>query len=282
MNVDIAFKGNHITFSPEEILLEGQTVALLADIQKTMSVEPGRTITVPTPIAVKGDGMSIGLMEIHAGRYPREEGGALEGRFIIPPTDRHVTVDVEVVNDTSAIIIIQPGVRLGVLTFQSTATSTTEELVEEGRDIPMAATYKPEHIDPAVVPAYASEGASGIDLRADIAKTVLLAAGEQMLIPTGFSIAMPQGIEGQVRPRSGLAAKHGITIVNTPGTIDSDYRGEIKVILRNGGKEDFEINPGERIAQFVLAPVLRGAMEFGDTLDETTRGEGGFGSTGRA
>ena len=129
------------------------------------------------------------------------------------------------------------------------------------------------------VPSYASEGAAGLDLVA--AEDLTLAPGGRHAVATGFAIAIPPGYEVQVRPRSGLALKHGITCLNTPGTIDSDYRGEVKVILANLGSEPFEIVRGERIAQLVPAPVTRARFIEAQTLDETPRGAGGFGSTGR-
>ena len=129
------------------------------------------------------------------------------------------------------------------------------------------------------LPAYASSGAAGLDVVA--AEDVTLAPGERHAVATGFAIAIPPGFEVQVRPRSGLALKHGVTCLNTPGTIDEDYRGEVKVILANLGNEPFEVRRGERIAQLVPAPVLRAEFEKVETLDETGRGAGGFGSTGR-
>jgi len=129
------------------------------------------------------------------------------------------------------------------------------------------------------LPAYASQGAAGLDVVA--AETLTLAPGQRHAVATGFALAIPEGYEVQVRPRSGLALKHGITCLNTPGTIDSDYRGEVKVILANLGDAPFEVVRGERIAQLVPAPVLRATLaEVGD-LDATARGSGGFGSTGR-
>jgi dUTP pyrophosphatase len=128
-------------------------------------------------------------------------------------------------------------------------------------------------------PSYASAGAAGLDVVS--AESLTLAPGTRHAVATGFAIAIPEGYEVQVRPRSGLALKHGITCLNTPGTIDSDYRGEVKVILANLGSEPFEIVRGERIAQLVPAPVLRAAFVEADALDETGRGAGGFGSTGR-
>ena len=128
------------------------------------------------------------------------------------------------------------------------------------------------------LPHYATDGAAGMDIVA--AEDVTLAAGARHAVATGLAVAIPQGYEIQVRPRSGLAIKHGITVPNTPGTIDSDYRGELKVILINHGTEDFPIARGDRVAQLVLAPVIQAAWAEVDELDATTRGEGGFGSTG--
>jgi dUTP pyrophosphatase len=129
------------------------------------------------------------------------------------------------------------------------------------------------------LPSYASDGAAGLDVVA--AEDFTLAPGARHAVATGFAIAIPPGYEVQVRPRSGLALKHGITCLNTPGTIDCDYRGEVKVILANLGAEPFEVKRGERIAQLVPAPVLRAEFAEVDNLDETSRGAGGFGSTGR-
>ena len=129
------------------------------------------------------------------------------------------------------------------------------------------------------LPVYATEGAAGMDVVA--AEDLTLAPGKRHAVATGFAMAIPAGYEVQVRPRSGLALKHGITCLNTPGTIDSDYRGEVKVILANLGDADFPIARGDRIAQLVPAPVLRATLDEVDTLDDTARGSGGFGSTGR-
>lgn len=132
----------------------------------------------------------------------------------------------------------------------------------------------------AKVPSRASEGAAGLDLSADVAEPIVLAPGATALVPTGIAIALPPAHEGQVRPRSGLAAKHGVTVLNSPGTIDEDYRGEVKVLLVNHGGAPFTIAGGDRIAQLVVAKVERPAIVEVATLDETVRGEGGFGSTG--
>ena len=129
------------------------------------------------------------------------------------------------------------------------------------------------------LPAYASAHAAGLDVVA--AESLTLAPGGRHAVATGFAIAIPEGYEVQVRPRSGLALKHGITCLNTPGTIDADYRGEVKVILANLGAEPFEIARGERIAQLVPAPVLRAEFNVVESLSQTERGAGGFGSTGR-
>jgi dUTP pyrophosphatase len=132
------------------------------------------------------------------------------------------------------------------------------------------------------LPAYASAGAAGVDLRAALGEgaTLALAPGARVLVPTGIAIALPAGYEAQVRPRSGLAARHGLTCLNSPGTIDADYRGEIKVILINHGSAPVGIGHGERIAQLVVAPVTRAAWREVPSLDATERGAGGFGSSG--
>lgn len=133
----------------------------------------------------------------------------------------------------------------------------------------------------AALPRYASEGAAGLDLTAAIDQSLVIAARGRAKVPTGLIIALPQGHEGQVRPRSGLAAKHGVTVLNAPGTIDEDYRGEVAVLLVNMSDEPFVIEPGERIAQLVVAPYTRIDVVESDELGETARGAGGFGSTGR-
>ena len=126
-----------------------------------------------------------------------------------------------------------------------------------------------------------SERASGLDLRAAVAAPATLAPGECHPIPTGISIALPPGYEAQVRPRSGLASQHGVTVLNSPGTIDADYRGEVRVLLINHGSRPFVVNRGDRIAQLIVAPVTRVRVELVDKLDTTVRGSGGFGHTGR-
>ena len=137
-------------------------------------------------------------------------------------------------------------------------------------------------LNPAVeLPAYKTEGASGMDLMALVKKPINLKPNSSCLVPTGLAVAFSNDFEIQIRPRSGLAAKNSISVLNTPGTIDSDYRGEIKVILFNHGKSDFLINNKDRIAQMILTPVIKMDLEETDDLPETIRGEGGFGSTGK-
>jgi dUTP pyrophosphatase len=132
------------------------------------------------------------------------------------------------------------------------------------------------------LPAYQSADAAGLDLMAAVpaGASLTIAPGQRALVPTGLAIALPAGTEGQVRPRSGLAARHGVTVLNAPGTIDADYRGEIQVILANFGQESFTVTRGMRIAQLIIAPVLRVTIRETGVLDETTRGVAGFGSTG--
>lgn len=131
------------------------------------------------------------------------------------------------------------------------------------------------------LPAYATQGAAGADLRANLPQgSVIIAPGSRALVSTGLHMAIPEGFEVQIRPRSGLALKHGITLPNSPGTIDSDYRGVVGVIVLNAGQEPFEVTHGMRIAQMVVAPVIRAGFSVVDNLDNTARGVGGFGSTG--
>jgi dUTP pyrophosphatase len=147
----------------------------------------------------------------------------------------------------------------------------------------MAVTVKARRVGdrgpPLEPPRYETEGAAGLDLRAD--EAFALAPGERRVVPTGLALEIPPGHEGQVRPRSGLAARHGVAMVNAPGTIDSDYRGEVKVILVNLGREPVSFARGDRIAQLVVAPVARAVLEVVDDLSDSRRGAGGFGSTGQ-
>lgn len=137
-----------------------------------------------------------------------------------------------------------------------------------------------DHGNDLPLPSYATADAAGMDLRAALAEPITLRPGERILVPTALVVEIPRGYEGQVRPRSGLALKHGISLVNTPGTIDSDYRGELKVIMINHGSDDFVINHGERIAQLVISPVVQATIVEADEVSESGRGDGGFGSTG--
>jgi dUTP pyrophosphatase len=148
---------------------------------------------------------------------------------------------------------------------------------------PKIAVVQLPHGQGLPLPAYETDGSAGMDLRAAVPEhePIVLRPGDRVLAPTGLAMALPAGFEAQVRPRSGLAAKAGVTCLNTPGTIDSDYRGEVKVILINLGAEDFVIRRGERIAQMVIAPVIQAGWSPVASLDETVRGAGGFGSTGR-
>lgn len=134
------------------------------------------------------------------------------------------------------------------------------------------------HANP--LPGYMSEGAAGLDLAAALDAPIILEPGARAVVPTGFAVEIPPGYEGQVRPRSGLAARHGVTLLNAPGTIDADYRGEVKVILINHGREPYTIENGSRIAQLVLAPMTRAEVAEALALSATDRGAGGFGSTG--
>ena len=149
---------------------------------------------------------------------------------------------------------------------------------------PVLGVVRLPHGEGLALPAYETAGAAGMDLRAAVPedRPLLLLPGRRAAVPTGLILEIPQGFEGQVRPRSGLALRHGITCLNTPGTIDCDYRGEVKVILANLGDEDFAIERGMRIAQLVVAPVSRLAVEERAAAGETARGAGGFGSTGTA
>lgn len=145
---------------------------------------------------------------------------------------------------------------------------------------PVCQFRKLPHGSDLPLPSYESDAAAGMDLRAAVQETMTLKPGARMLVPTGLQLAIPQGYEAQIRPRSGLAYKQGITMLNSPGTIDSDYRGEVKVLAINHGSEPFTISHGDRIAQMVIAPVSQAVIKEVETLDETERNEGGFGSTG--
>lgn len=135
--------------------------------------------------------------------------------------------------------------------------------------------------DPLPLPAYQTEGAAGFDLRAALRDEIVLPPGDRALVPTGFAIALPVGHEGQVRPRSGLALHHGVTILNAPGTVDADFRGELAVLLVNFGRDPFTVRRGDRIAQLVIATAPRAELREVDALEPTARGAGGYGSTGQ-
>ncbi|HEU4410695.1 MAG TPA: dUTP diphosphatase [Polyangiaceae bacterium] len=135
--------------------------------------------------------------------------------------------------------------------------------------------------DALPAPAYQSEGAAGFDLRAALRDELVIAPGDRALVPTGYALALPEGYEGQVRPRSGLALHHGVTVLNAPGTVDADFRGEIAVVLVNHGREPFRVRRGDRIAQMVVARAFRAELRPVDALEPTARGAGGYGSTGR-
>ena len=149
-----------------------------------------------------------------------------------------------------------------------------------GTSVPVAIQRLP-HGAGLALPIYETEGAAGMDLRAAIVADMIIKPGEWTLVPAGIAIALPENFEAQIRPRSGLAVKHGVTVLNAPGTIDCDYRGEIKVALINHGGEPFAVTPGMRIAQMVVAPVSRAVLTETDQLPTSERGAGGFGSTGQ-
>jgi dUTP pyrophosphatase len=148
------------------------------------------------------------------------------------------------------------------------------------RSVPVEVVRLRAGRDPLPLPAYMTPGAAGLDLLADVEDEVVLAAGERRLVPTGIGIAIPRGFEGQVRPRSGLAAREGLTVLNAPGTIDADYRGEVQVLLVNLGRAPVRVRRGDRIAQLVVAPVASIVWQEVAELPATARGDGGFGSTG--
>lgn len=154
----------------------------------------------------------------------------------------------------------------------------------ENSSAPVVGIVRLPHAGDLQLPAYETTGAAGMDLRAAVPedRPMLILPGKRALVPTGLVFEIPMGFEGQIRPRSGLAFKHGITCLNTPGTIDSDYRGEVKVLLINHGDEEFYVERGMRIAQIVIASVTRAQVEERDLAGDTTRGAGGFGSTGTA
>jgi len=159
--------------------------------------------------------------------------------------------------------------------------SEHESRPSPSREVPRVRCLRLEHGSGIELPRRASPGSAGLDLRAAVTIDVTIGPGERTLIPTGFVVSIPEGWEGQVRPRSGLALREGLTLLNTPGTIDSDYRGELKVLMINLGQLPVTVSRGDRIAQLILAPVALAETEEAESLDDTERGEGGFGSTGK-
>lgn len=151
----------------------------------------------------------------------------------------------------------------------------------QSENLPLEVQLKRVHVTGVTIPQYMTAAAAGMDLHAALAEAIDLAPGERILVPTGLALAIPEGYEAQVRPRSGLAWRHGVTLVNAPGTIDADYRGEIGIILINHGHDTISIQPGDRIAQLVFAPVIRVKLVEVAELSETQRSDGGFGHTGR-
>lgn len=269
-----------------ELMRPDGTLNLLVDISAAISIPRGETRRLPTPILLKGNGHTVALMQVNAGMSQEGlEAQEPAGQFMIPPEGEYVRVHVLVFNDTGASLMIQPNYSLGVMTLiaqerpDAAIVQTQEPFADEPFDV--VAVFQPQHFDANLRPEYATAGAAGMDLRADVAETLVLKPGKRALIQTGLSVEIPEGFEGQIRPRSGLAFKHGISVTNSPATIDSDYRGPVGVILHNLGDEDFEVKAGDRIAQFVFAPVMTATMDFRDALSQSERGAGGFGSTGR-
>lgn len=294
MDINLHIQGRHITFEREHVIIDENEMRLLADIEKPISIHEGEYARIPTQIAIGGGRRSVMAIAYVAAGEQGESYDPTRGQFFVPPEEGHMTIEVDVINRTGGILTLQPRVGLGILTFRAIQTDGEQKLEvddEAGTDgmteidvmgaLPMQAVYKPQHIDADIRPQYETGGAAAFDLRADIAANVVLAPGERMGIATGLSLAIPDGFEGQIRPRSGLALKHGISVTNSPATIDSDYRGEIRVVLHNLGQEPYTVEPGARIAQMLIAPVARAVLEYVDSLDETARGSGGFGSTGK-
>lgn len=284
MNANIHLQGHCITFDQDEIQNVDGTFALLADIASPVTIPTGRFATIPTPIAVQGDGSTLALVHVMAGLDPIERR---TGQFVVLSTDKQDRIVAVVRNETPNALVINPKNSIGSLEFvlvsdgEEEAPTDAIAAGDPSHDLPVPAIYAPEHIDATKVPAYATTGSSGFDLRADVSGTVTLRPGERMLVKTGLKLAIPEGYEAQVRARSGLAHKHGISMTNGIGTIDADYRSDIGCLVINHGSEPFTFEPGERIAQLVIAPVTRAALDFRDVLDDTVRGAGGFGSTGR-
>lgn len=283
MNINLSMQGTHIQFEPDEIKAGESTFMLLADIPAAITIAPGRFATVPTPAYVSGDGNTFALVRVFAGRD--EDTGELKGQFLQPNPDNYTQIEALVMNHTNHALVINPKNSIGALDFVpinlgSGHAADSAEPAQPDNAVSVPMVFEPQHIDASNKPAYELPGSAGFDLRADIAETMVLAPGERILIPTGIRVAIPSGYEGQIRPRSGLALKHGITIVNSPGTIDEGYLGPCGVVLANTGAKPFTIEPADRIAQMVIAPVMRAVFDFQSELPQTERGSGGFGSTG--
>jgi len=284
MGPQINFSGQHVTVSSEEIQPKAGVFALIADISESVSIPPGAFKVIPLPTQAKGDGQSMIVMTVEAGK--RDGDNAIRGQFHIPREDAFEQLEAVVVNHTTAALIISPKNQIGYMELVAIGTDdeddgNVQDQDDSGFSLTVPTVYNPQHIDREGVPAYATAGAAAMDVRADIPAAIILQPGQRHGFDTGLRMAVPDGYEAQMRPRSGLAAKHGITITNSPGTIDSDYRGEIKAILQNTGDEVFTVEPGDRIAQLLIAPVVRARLDFRADLDDTARGDGGFGSTGR-
>ena len=284
MGPKLNFSGQHITATAEELQPSPGTFALLADIAEAVSIPPGGFRAIPLPIQAQGDGETMLILSVEAGKSD-ENSPSIRGQFYIPDKDRYEQLEAIVTNNTAAALIISPRNQIGYLEVVAIGHEDHDD-GDPGNhgnsSSPIIPTvYKPEHIDPNVTPAYATAGAAAMDLRGDLPEAIQVEPGQRAMIPTGVYMAIPAGFEAQVRPRSGLAAKSGITITNSPGTIDSDYRGEIKVIFQNTGSDTFTVEPGDRIAQLLVAPVVQAQLDFCTELDDTARGDGGFGSTGR-
>lgn len=264
-------------------------VPILADIERTITIAPNDFAYVPTGLMALGDGETIVTLEIHAGQaHSHEPRCHAAGDFFVPNTSYSEEIKARIVNETGATLMIAPGHQIGQISWFKIATDNDATAVAARSAQPatislsIPAAFVPDHISPDMAPVYATAGAAGMDLRADIPDDLTIPAGGQALISTGLRVSIPDGYEAQVRPRSGLAAKHGVGVTNSPGTIDSDFSGVIKVILRVHGDQAFTIAPGDRIAQLVFAPIARASLNFSADLTQTDRGAGGFGSTGRA
>lgn len=293
MDINLQIQGRHITFEREHVFIAKDELQLLADIEKPILIQEGEYARIPTPITIGGGRRAVMAVAFVAAGLQGDSYEEGRGQFFVPPQDGEMTIEVDVINRTGGILTIQPCVGLGVLSFRAIqmeggAVSETDDADDDETHVaetigalPMRAVYRPEFIDAAITPQYETAGAAAFDLRADLEAAVVLAPGERSGIATGLAMEIPDGFEGQIRPRSGLALRHGISVTNSPATIDSDYRGEIKVVLHNLGQEPYTVEPGARIAQMLIAPVARAVVEYVDSLDETARGSGGFGSTGK-